>query len=87
MDKKDLEKDPSNLELIVSFDWASPTAAECSAFDISNNLHARICFRPDSEVWIIDGNQLRIMDCDEQVSTFYGLEYLYQQDNNNPVPR
>ena len=87
MDKKNLEKDPELLELIVSFDWASPTTAECSAFDISDNLHARICFRPDNEVWIIDKRELRVMYCDEQVSEFWGLQYLYQQDNNNPVPR
>ena len=88
MDNKALERDPSNLELIVSFDWSSPTAAECSAFDIKDNLHARICFRPaDKQVWIIDNNELRMMDCDEQVSSFFGLQYLYQQDDNNPVPR
>ena len=87
MDYKALERDPSNLELIVSFDWSSPTAAECSAFDIKDNLNARICFRPDNQVWIIDNEELRMMDCDEQVSSFFGLQYLYQQDDNNPVPR
>ena len=87
MDKQNLEKDPELLELIVSLDWSSPTAAECSAFGIKDNLHARLCFRPDNEVWIIEYNELRMIDCDEQISSFYGLQYLYQQDDTNPVPR
>ena len=87
MDSKTLERDPSNLELIVSFDWSSPTAAECSAFDIKDNLHARICFRPDNEVWIIDRHELRIVHSDGPASEFWGLQYKYGQDDNNPVPR
>ena len=88
MDNKILEMDPSNLELIVSFDWSSPTAAECSAFDIKDNLHARICFRPaDKQVWIIDNNELRIRYDDGPASEFWGLQYKYGQDDNNPVPR
>jgi len=87
MDKQDLENSGSLLEQIVSLDWSSPTGAECSAFDIKDNLHARICFRPDNQVWIIDNQELRIMYCDGPFSDFCGLEYFYGQDDNNPVPR
>ena len=83
MDNKTLEKDPELLELIVSFDWASPTAAECHAFDIRDNLNARICFRPNNEVWIIDNNEVRIIDCDEQITSFYELQYSCQNTWNN----
>jgi len=87
MDKQDLENSGSLLEQIVSLDWASPTVAECSAFGISDNLNARICFRPNNQVWIIDKNELRIKYNDGPASEFWGLEYFYGQDDNNPVPK
>ncbi len=57
-----------------------------SRFSLGRNLyfHLPLFMNPK---WIIDNEELRIMDCDEQFSEFYGLQYLYQQDDNNPVPR
>jgi len=88
MDKQDLENSGSLLEQIVSLDWASPTGAECKAFDIDEcHLHSRVCFRPDNQVWIIEGNELRVLNNDENHTEFWTLSYRYGQDNNNPVPR
>ena len=69
MDRQDLQVAPAVLESIVSFDWASPTLPECKTFDIHpERLHSRITYREKgTEVWIIEGNSLRIIHGDEIV--------------------
>jgi len=62
MDNQILTKVPSLLELIVSYDWASPTLPECESFEIKDTLTSRITFREKGKhVWIIDGNILKII--------------------------
>lgn len=70
-----LQDSPALLEQVVSLDWASPTALECETWGISKSISARIAFRPlDQEIWIIERNQLRIMeDTKEKDSVFYDL--------------
>ena len=60
MDRQTLTQTPSILELIVSYDWASPTLPECEAYGIKDRLTSRITFRVGGkQTWIIDGNILK----------------------------
>lgn len=62
MGSKDYMPSPAVLEQIVCLDWASPTMLECETWGIRNTVNARITFRRiDEEIWIIEGNKLRIM--------------------------
>jgi len=62
MDKQTLTQTPSILELIVSYDWASPTLPECEAYGIKDRLTSRITFLDrGKQTWVIDGNIIKII--------------------------
>lgn len=67
MDTETTELLPTDLESICCFDWAEPTKTEKNVFHIKpDSSNARITYRNKcTEVWVIEFNNLRIYECEE----------------------